>query len=47
LTLYACDELQDFSTQSLDFQLTIVNGIARREREKPAYNRDTTRAKLE
>jgi hypothetical protein len=37
------------STQGIDFPLTAVNGIAKRERErkKPTHNNDTTRAKLE
>jgi hypothetical protein len=36
-----------FSMQSLDFQLMVINSIARREREKHAHNKDTKSAKLE
>jgi hypothetical protein len=34
------------STQSLNFSLTAANGIAERERENPAHNKDTKNKKL-
>jgi hypothetical protein len=37
----------DSSTQSLDFPVMAAIGISRREREKPAHNKDTKSTKLE